>query len=188
MIPSRSIRTIASLVPTLALTFLGLLLVTFLIGRVVPIDPVLAAVGDRAPPDVYERVDRARPAPAALAAVPDLRRQRPAGRLRQLGADRQPGARGHPPRLPGDPRARDRRDPPRRRARRARWACSPRSIRAACRPRDPRARPDRLLGAGVLARPGRPAALLRQLDWVAGPGPPRRVLRRTGRPGHRRAS
>jgi peptide/nickel transport system permease protein len=44
------------LVATLALTFLGLLLVTFLIGRVVPIDPVLAAVGDRAPPDVYERV------------------------------------------------------------------------------------------------------------------------------------
>ncbi|MEK0082914.1 ABC transporter permease [Benzoatithermus flavus] len=41
---------------TLAVTFLGLLLVTFLIGRVVPIDPVLAAVGDRAPPEVYERV------------------------------------------------------------------------------------------------------------------------------------
>lgn len=38
------------------LTFLGLLLVTFLIGRVVPIDPVLAAVGDRAPIEVYERV------------------------------------------------------------------------------------------------------------------------------------
>jgi peptide/nickel transport system permease protein len=41
---------------TLALTFIGLLLVTFLIGRVVPIDPVLAAVGDRAPAEVYERV------------------------------------------------------------------------------------------------------------------------------------
>ncbi len=39
-----------------ALTFLGLLFVTFFIGRVVPIDPVLAAVGDRAPADVYERV------------------------------------------------------------------------------------------------------------------------------------
>ena len=37
----------------LGLTIFGLLLVTFLIGRVVPIDPVLAAVGDRAPPDVY---------------------------------------------------------------------------------------------------------------------------------------
>ncbi len=44
------------MVATLALTFLGLLMVTFVIGRVVPIDPVLAAVGDRAPPDVYERV------------------------------------------------------------------------------------------------------------------------------------
>lgn len=44
------------LLATLALTFLGLLLVTFLIGRVVPIDPVLAAVGDRAPAEVYERV------------------------------------------------------------------------------------------------------------------------------------
>jgi peptide/nickel transport system permease protein len=41
---------------SVALTFLGLLLVTFLIGRVVPIDPVLAAVGDRAPTEVYQRV------------------------------------------------------------------------------------------------------------------------------------
>lgn len=41
---------------SVALTFLGLLVVTFLIGRVVPIDPVLAAVGDRAPADVYARV------------------------------------------------------------------------------------------------------------------------------------
>ncbi len=47
---------VGRLVLTLAITFLGLLLVTFLIGRVVPIDPVLAAVGDRAPQDVYEQV------------------------------------------------------------------------------------------------------------------------------------
>ena len=33
---------------SLAITFFGLLLVTFLIGRVLPIDPVLAAVGDHA--------------------------------------------------------------------------------------------------------------------------------------------
>jgi peptide/nickel transport system permease protein len=46
----------ARLGASLVATLLGLLLVTFLIGRVVPIDPVLAAVGDRAPPDVYERV------------------------------------------------------------------------------------------------------------------------------------
>ena len=38
----------------MALTFLGLLAITFFIGRVVPIDPVLAAVGDRAPAAVYE--------------------------------------------------------------------------------------------------------------------------------------
>ncbi|MGD9823807.1 ABC transporter permease [Desulfobacter sp.] len=36
-------------------TFLGLLLITFLIGRVVPIDPVLAVVGDKASPQVYEK-------------------------------------------------------------------------------------------------------------------------------------
>ncbi len=44
------------LLASVALTFFGLLLITFLIGRVVPIDPVLAVVGDRAPADVYERV------------------------------------------------------------------------------------------------------------------------------------
>ncbi len=43
---------------SVALTFLGLLFVTFLIGRVVPIDPVLSAVGDRAPEAVYEQVRR----------------------------------------------------------------------------------------------------------------------------------
>jgi peptide/nickel transport system permease protein len=40
------------------LTFLGLLAVTFFIGRVVPIDPVLAIVGDQAPRDVYEQARR----------------------------------------------------------------------------------------------------------------------------------
>lgn len=39
---------------TVITTIFGLLLVTFLIARVMPIDPVLAVVGDRAPPDVYE--------------------------------------------------------------------------------------------------------------------------------------
>jgi len=41
-----------------AATLLGLLAVTFFIGRVVPIDPVLAVVGDQAPKDVYEAVRR----------------------------------------------------------------------------------------------------------------------------------
>ncbi|MFN3672562.1 MAG: ABC transporter permease [Bosea sp. (in: a-proteobacteria)] len=39
---------------TVAITMFGLLLITFLIARVVPIDPVLAVVGDNARPDVYE--------------------------------------------------------------------------------------------------------------------------------------
>ena len=57
-LPARVAWSVARLLGTVALTFLGLLLVTFLIGRVVPIDPVLAAVGDRAPAEVYERVKR----------------------------------------------------------------------------------------------------------------------------------
>jgi peptide/nickel transport system permease protein len=44
------------LISALALTFLGLTIVTFCIGRVIPIDPVVAVVGDRASPEVYERV------------------------------------------------------------------------------------------------------------------------------------
>ncbi|WP_103719518.1 ABC transporter permease [Bosea psychrotolerans] len=39
---------------TVAITFFGLLLVTFLIARVIPIDPVLAVVGDNAKADVYD--------------------------------------------------------------------------------------------------------------------------------------
>ncbi len=37
-------------------TLFGLILVTFLIGRTMPIDPVIAIAGDRAPPDVVARV------------------------------------------------------------------------------------------------------------------------------------
>jgi peptide/nickel transport system permease protein len=42
------------LIATVAVTFLGLLVVTFLIGRVVPVDPVLAGVGDRASQSTYD--------------------------------------------------------------------------------------------------------------------------------------
>ncbi len=38
------------------MTLFGLVLVTFLIGRAMPIDPVIAIVGDHAPPDVIARV------------------------------------------------------------------------------------------------------------------------------------
>jgi peptide/nickel transport system permease protein len=41
---------------TVALTYLGLLAVTFFIGRVIPVDPALAIAGDRAPEHVLQRV------------------------------------------------------------------------------------------------------------------------------------
>lgn len=37
-------------------TLFGLVVVTFLIGRTMPIDPIIAIVGDKAPPDVVARV------------------------------------------------------------------------------------------------------------------------------------
>jgi peptide/nickel transport system permease protein len=49
----RGLAAVVDLAVTVATTFLGLLAITFVIGRVVPIDPALAMVGDRAPPDVY---------------------------------------------------------------------------------------------------------------------------------------
>ena len=52
---ARFVRKMVALIISVAATFLGLLLITFLIGRVVPIDPVLATVGDRASAEVYER-------------------------------------------------------------------------------------------------------------------------------------
>ncbi|MBN9018426.1 MAG: ABC transporter permease [Rhizobiales bacterium] len=47
---------LADFLLTLAITLFGLVVVTFVIGRVVPIDPVLAVVGDRASGAVYDRV------------------------------------------------------------------------------------------------------------------------------------
>ncbi|MCB8821745.1 ABC transporter permease [Microvirga rosea] len=49
------LKRAAQFVVVLVTTLLGLIAVTFFIGRVVPIDPVIAIVGDRAPPQVYER-------------------------------------------------------------------------------------------------------------------------------------
>jgi peptide/nickel transport system permease protein len=50
----RFLGGVAGFAISVAITFLGLLAITFFIGRVVPIDPVLAVVGDRAPKAVYE--------------------------------------------------------------------------------------------------------------------------------------
>jgi peptide/nickel transport system permease protein len=50
------IRRLVSLLFSVTLTFLGLTCVTFFIGRIVPIDPVLAIVGDKASRATYNRV------------------------------------------------------------------------------------------------------------------------------------
>lgn len=52
---SRAVIRGIRLFSVVIITFLGLLMVTFIIGRIVPIDPVLAVVGDKASPEVYER-------------------------------------------------------------------------------------------------------------------------------------
>jgi peptide/nickel transport system permease protein len=56
--PVRFLVSVLRVLSSLALTFLGLTAITFLIGRVMPLDPVLAIVGDRAPRDVYDAVYR----------------------------------------------------------------------------------------------------------------------------------
>lgn len=53
---SRFLLNAGRLSVSVLLTFLGLLTITFLIGRVIPIDPVLAVTGDHASPQVYARV------------------------------------------------------------------------------------------------------------------------------------
>jgi peptide/nickel transport system permease protein len=54
-LPLHLLRRASGILVVVTITFFGLLLVTFLIGRVVPIDPVLAVVGDRATFEVYQR-------------------------------------------------------------------------------------------------------------------------------------
>jgi peptide/nickel transport system permease protein len=54
-LPLHALRRTTNVLVVVTITFFGLLLVTFLIGRVVPIDPVLAVVGDRATAEVYQR-------------------------------------------------------------------------------------------------------------------------------------
>ncbi len=52
----RPFKAIANVILTLVLTFIGLTAITFTIGRVMPTDPVLAIIGDRAPQEAYDRV------------------------------------------------------------------------------------------------------------------------------------
>jgi peptide/nickel transport system permease protein len=51
-VATKRLRALAGTLASVPVTLFGLVLVTFLIGRVMPIDPVLAIVGDRAPADV----------------------------------------------------------------------------------------------------------------------------------------
>lgn len=55
----RAVVRLAQTVLSLAVTFLGLLFVTFFIGRIIPIDPVLAILGDRATQEQYEAARQA---------------------------------------------------------------------------------------------------------------------------------
>jgi peptide/nickel transport system permease protein len=50
------LRQALAALASVPLTLFGLVLVTFLIGRAMPIDPVIAIAGDHAPPEVIERV------------------------------------------------------------------------------------------------------------------------------------
>ncbi len=54
-LPSNLLK-IAGVFASLTLTFIGLTAITFVIGRVMPADPVLAIVGDRASQEVYDQV------------------------------------------------------------------------------------------------------------------------------------
>jgi len=54
-LPSNLLK-IVGVLASLALTFIGLTAITFVIGRVMPADPVLAIVGDRASQEVYDQV------------------------------------------------------------------------------------------------------------------------------------
>ena len=56
MNPKRALAAIGRFSVVVVLTLLGLLAVTFFIGRVIPVDPALAIAGDRAPEHVIQRV------------------------------------------------------------------------------------------------------------------------------------
>jgi peptide/nickel transport system permease protein len=51
----KRLGTVASVLASVSLTLFGLVVITFLIGRVMPIDLAIAAVGDNAPQEVVEK-------------------------------------------------------------------------------------------------------------------------------------
>ncbi len=54
--PPSVLVSIIGVLVSLTLTFIGLTAITFIISRVMPVDPVLAIVGDRASDEVYQQV------------------------------------------------------------------------------------------------------------------------------------
>jgi peptide/nickel transport system permease protein len=54
----RSVRKLATSFAVILTTLLGLLVITFVIGRMVPADPVIAVIGDQADQATYDRVYR----------------------------------------------------------------------------------------------------------------------------------
>ena len=54
--PPSVLVSIIGVLVSLTLTFIGLTAITFVISRVMPVDPVLAIVGDRASDEVYQQV------------------------------------------------------------------------------------------------------------------------------------
>ncbi|WP_439271341.1 ABC transporter permease [Pseudochrobactrum sp. HB0163] len=53
---NKRLKTLTGTLGSVLITLFGLAIVTFMIGRVMPVDPVIAAVGDNAPEAVIQRV------------------------------------------------------------------------------------------------------------------------------------
>ena len=81
---------------TILVTLIGLLVLTFAIGRLMPVDPVRAIVGEEADAatyqQVYEELGMDKPVYVQFAKLP---RRHPARRLRHLAPHRAAGGRGH---------------------------------------------------------------------------------------------
>ncbi len=52
----KSLKNLTGILSSVLITLFGLMVITFMIGRVMPVDPVIAAVGDNAPEAVIQRV------------------------------------------------------------------------------------------------------------------------------------
>ncbi|WP_323795900.1 ABC transporter permease [Nisaea sp.] len=59
LLSPRFLRSVLKTVATIAVTFVGLLFITFIIGRVMPIDPALSVVGDKASEEIYQAARKA---------------------------------------------------------------------------------------------------------------------------------